>query len=97
MPFCTLPGGISSEEQDYALNWDAKTTTWAIKGARDYTGSDEWLEVIELLREHGALNIREMVELLHPGTEVKVHTPEYQAVKQIAYVSWLSAYHPLLV
>jgi hypothetical protein len=82
--FLYVTGRDIEEEKDYALSWDAKTTTWAIKGdARDYAGSEERLEIIELLREHGALNIREMVELLHPGIDVKVHKPEYQAVKQI--------------
>jgi hypothetical protein len=84
--FLYVTGRDIEEEKDYALSWDAKTTTWAIKGnARDYTGSEERLEIIELLKQHSALNIREMVELLHPGIHVKVHTPEYQAVKQIVH------------
>jgi len=82
--FLFITGKDIEEEKDYALNWDAKTTTWAIKGdARDYVGSDERLEIVDLLRKHGPLNIKEMAELLHPGIEVKWGTKEYESTKKL--------------
>ena len=82
--FLYVTGKDVEEEKDYAMNWDAKTTTWAIKGdARDYTGSDERLEVVELLREQGPLSIKEIAELLHPGIEVKWGTKEYESAKKL--------------
>jgi len=45
--FLYVTGKDVEEEKDYALNWDARTTTWAIKGdAKDYTGSDERLAIV---------------------------------------------------
>ena len=82
--FLFITGKDIEEGKDYALNWDAKTTTWAIKGdARDYVGSDERLEIVALLRKHGPLNIKEMAELLHPGIEVKWGTKEYESTKKL--------------
>ncbi|HYQ91474.1 MAG TPA: DnaB-like helicase N-terminal domain-containing protein, partial [Candidatus Competibacteraceae bacterium] len=68
--FLYVTGKDIEDEKDYAMNWDTKTTTWAIKGdARDYTGSDERLAVEELLKQHGPLSIKEMAERLHPNIE----------------------------
>lgn len=54
--FLYVTGKDIEDEKDYALNWDARTTTWAIQGdARDYAGSDERLEMVELLRQYGPL------------------------------------------
>jgi hypothetical protein len=84
--FLYVTGRDIEEEQDYALSWDAKTTTWAIKGnAKDYAGSEERLEVVELLRQHGALSIKEMAELLHPDLKITKDSREYQATKQLVY------------
>ena len=73
--FLYVTGKDIEEEKDYALNWDAKTTTWAIKGdAKDYTGSDERLAIVELLKQHGPLSLKEMAERLHPGVEITKDT-----------------------
>jgi predicted transcriptional regulator len=69
--FLYVTGKDIEDEEDYAMNWDAKTTTWAIKGdAKDYAGSDERLAIVELLKRHGPLSIKEMAELLYPDIEV---------------------------
>ena len=84
--FLYVTGKDIEEEKDYALNWDAKTTTWAIKGdARDYTGSDERLAIVELLKQHGPLSIKEMAALLYPDSEVTWDTKEYEATRKLVY------------
>ena len=84
--FLYVTGKDVEEEKDYALNWDAKTTTWAIKGdARDYTGSDERLANVELLKQHGPLSIKEMAQLLYPDNEVTWDTKEYEATRKLVY------------
>jgi hypothetical protein len=84
--FLYVTGRDIEEEKDYALSWDARTTTWAIKGdARDYTGSEERLEVIELLREHGALSVMEIAQFLNPGVEITRDCREFNRARQLVY------------
>jgi len=74
--FLYVTGKDIEEEQDYALNWDAKTTTWAIKGdAGDYAGSDERLAIVELLRQQGPLNSKEIAERLEAGAAGRGRSP----------------------
>jgi hypothetical protein len=84
--FLYVTGRDIEEEKDYAMSWDAKTTTWTIQGAGDeFRGSDELLEVIRLLRRYDALSIKEITELLNPGIEITKEAKEYQAIKKLIY------------
>jgi len=80
--FLYVTGKDIEDEKDYALNWDARTTTWAIKGdARDYAGSDERLEIVELLRQHGPLSSKEITERLYPAVEITKGCKEWNRVR----------------
>ncbi len=84
--FLYVTGRDIEEEKDYAVEWDAKTTTWTIRGeANRYLGSDERLSIIELLRKHGALNIKEIAERLYPDADITWDSKEYQAAKKLVH------------
>ena len=86
MPKPRKRGRDIEEEKDYALRWDAKTTTWNIKGdAQDYLGSNERFEIIELLREHGVLSVMEIAQFLNPDVEITRDCREFNRARQLVY------------
>jgi hypothetical protein len=84
--FLFITGKDIEEEKDYALNWDAKTTTWGIKGdAKDYAGSNERLALLAILRECGPLSVKEIAERLNPGVEITKESKAYNTAKQLVF------------
>ena len=81
-----VTGRDIEDERDYALAWDQSTATWTIKGnAKDFAGSQERLELVDLLRQHPCLSVMEIAQHLNPGEAITRESKAYNSTRQLVF------------